>query len=183
MPVFCGAMAGGQYSGAIMNPARALGPALVYGLSAATTSVYVLAQLAGGVLAASLAGLFYGCVTAGRPRGLRQAARRREEFGAGRVAPSTPTVAMLRRWGQGGEYGRPPRGTGWRVWAPTPRDRVESTGAHTAGQGGECGRPWVRPHPCRLQAATPRHARRRGPLTVLCTLWWHLLTSQCNTVQ
>jgi glycerol uptake facilitator-like aquaporin len=42
-----------------LNPARALGPAIVFGLSASTVGLYVAAQLAGGVLAALLAGAMH----------------------------------------------------------------------------------------------------------------------------
>jgi glycerol uptake facilitator-like aquaporin len=40
----------------VINPARALGPAIVFGLSTSTVLLYVAAQMAGGALAAILAG-------------------------------------------------------------------------------------------------------------------------------
>lgn len=50
------AAAAGQYTGCVINPARALGPAIVFGLSTGTVLLYVAAQMAGGALAALLAG-------------------------------------------------------------------------------------------------------------------------------
>ena len=46
----------GPYTGCVINPARALGPAIVFGLSTGTVLLYVAAQMAGGALAALLAG-------------------------------------------------------------------------------------------------------------------------------
>jgi glycerol uptake facilitator-like aquaporin len=43
----------------VINPARALGPAIVFGMSMSTLAVYVAGQLAGGVLAATLAGIIH----------------------------------------------------------------------------------------------------------------------------
>ncbi|KAF6258885.1 aquaporin-like protein [Scenedesmus sp. NREL 46B-D3] len=57
--VMCAIMAGGSYSGCVINPARALGPAIVFGMGARTVAVYVAGQLAGGALAAALAGLIH----------------------------------------------------------------------------------------------------------------------------
>lgn len=48
--------AAGPYTGCVINPARALGPAIVFGLSTSTVLLYVAAQMAGGALAAILAG-------------------------------------------------------------------------------------------------------------------------------
>lgn len=49
-------MTAGPLTGAVINPARALGPAIVFGLSMSTVMTYVAAQLAGGVLAGVVAG-------------------------------------------------------------------------------------------------------------------------------
>lgn len=49
-------MSAGPYTGCVINPARALGPAIVFGLSTSTVLLYVAAQMAGGALAAILAG-------------------------------------------------------------------------------------------------------------------------------
>lgn len=57
--VLCAVMTAGQYSGCVINPARALGPAIVFGLSMGTVAVYVAAQMAGGALAAVLAGVVH----------------------------------------------------------------------------------------------------------------------------
>lgn len=50
----------GPYTGCVINPARALGPAIVFGLSTSTVLLYVAAQMAGGALAALLAGGIHG---------------------------------------------------------------------------------------------------------------------------
>lgn len=49
-------LAAGPYTGCVINPARALGPAIVFGLSTSTVLLYVAAQMAGGALAALLVG-------------------------------------------------------------------------------------------------------------------------------
>lgn len=43
----------------MINPARALGPAIVFGMSMSSVAVYVAGQMAGGALAAGLAGLIH----------------------------------------------------------------------------------------------------------------------------
>jgi glycerol uptake facilitator-like aquaporin len=43
----------------VINPARALGPALVFGMSSSSVAVYVVGQMAGGALAAALAGIIH----------------------------------------------------------------------------------------------------------------------------
>lgn len=58
--VMAAVMAAGPYTGCVINPARALGPALAFGTSWNTLAIYVGAQLAGGVLAAVVAKLVYG---------------------------------------------------------------------------------------------------------------------------
>lgn len=54
--VIAAVMTAGPLTGAVINPARALGPAIVFGLSMSTVMTYVAAQLAGGVLAGVVAG-------------------------------------------------------------------------------------------------------------------------------
>lgn len=54
--VMAAVMSAGPYTGCVINPARALGPAIVFGLSTGTVLLYVAAQMAGGALAALLAG-------------------------------------------------------------------------------------------------------------------------------
>lgn len=49
-----GILAAGAYTGGVQNPARALGPAIVFGLQAATTAKYVAAQLLGAAISAAL---------------------------------------------------------------------------------------------------------------------------------
>lgn len=44
-------LAAGKFTGGALNPARALGPSIVFGCAWSTTWVYVLAELAGGVVA------------------------------------------------------------------------------------------------------------------------------------
>jgi len=46
--------AGGQYTGAALNPARVLGPRAVFGYGVGLTEIYVLAQLAAAVAACSV---------------------------------------------------------------------------------------------------------------------------------
>lgn len=52
LTVTAAASSAGPFTGAILNPARAIGPAIAFGLPAATIAVYVAAQLTGAVLAA-----------------------------------------------------------------------------------------------------------------------------------
>ena len=52
--------AGGIYSGAALNPARVLGPSLVFGCYWETVPVYILAQLVGATAAAFLTMPLYG---------------------------------------------------------------------------------------------------------------------------
>ena len=54
--VTAAASCAGPYTGAILNPARAIGPAIAFGLPAATVAVYVGAQLFGAVAAAMWSG-------------------------------------------------------------------------------------------------------------------------------
>eukprot|EP00882_Tetradesmus_deserticola_P004125 GHRQ01004356.1.p1 GENE.GHRQ01004356.1~~GHRQ01004356.1.p1 ORF type:complete len:262 (+),score=116.37 GHRQ01004356.1:231-1016(+) len=57
--VMCAIMAAGSYSGCVINPARAIGPAIVFGTSLSSVAVYVAGQMAGGAAAAALAGLIH----------------------------------------------------------------------------------------------------------------------------
>lgn len=54
--VVAAASCAGPYTGAILNPARAIGPAIAFGLPVATTAVYVGAQLTGALAAALWSG-------------------------------------------------------------------------------------------------------------------------------
>ena len=56
--------AAGPLTGSLINPARTLGPTLVFGLPAATSALYVAAQFVGAALAAFAARWLYGCDTA-----------------------------------------------------------------------------------------------------------------------
>jgi glycerol uptake facilitator-like aquaporin len=60
LTVTAAASSAGPLTGAILNPARALGPAIAFGLPMATIAVYVAAQLTGGALAAIWAGAVHG---------------------------------------------------------------------------------------------------------------------------
>jgi glycerol uptake facilitator-like aquaporin len=53
------ACSAGAYSGCVINPARVLDPALVFGMSMSSVAVYVAGQMAGGALAAMLAGIIH----------------------------------------------------------------------------------------------------------------------------
>ena len=55
-----GTCTGGPFTGAALNPARVLGPALVYDCYWATAFVYVFAELLGGILAALVFLPLYG---------------------------------------------------------------------------------------------------------------------------
>jgi glycerol uptake facilitator-like aquaporin len=57
--VMAAVMSAGPYTGCVINPARALGPAIVFGLPVASVMLYVAAQMAGGALAAILAGVVH----------------------------------------------------------------------------------------------------------------------------
>lgn len=56
-----GALACGNLSGCVINPARALGPAIVFqNVQAGTVALYLAAHFAGAALAASLTKVMYG---------------------------------------------------------------------------------------------------------------------------
>jgi glycerol uptake facilitator-like aquaporin len=58
--LFASAFIGGPLTGAALNPARVLGPALIYNCYWNTAFVYMLAQYLGGAIAAVTALLLYG---------------------------------------------------------------------------------------------------------------------------
>jgi glycerol uptake facilitator-like aquaporin len=61
LTVMVSALACGGLSGSVINPARALGPAIVFkNLAAGTVALVVAAQMAGAALAATAASVFYG---------------------------------------------------------------------------------------------------------------------------
>lgn len=60
LTVTAAASSAGPFTGAILNPARAIGPAIAFGLPAATVGVYVAAQLTGALLAAVWAASVHG---------------------------------------------------------------------------------------------------------------------------
>lgn len=60
LAVYAAALAGGGFTGAALNPARVLGPAIVFGCGWKAAAVYVLAELAGGVLGAAVSAPLYG---------------------------------------------------------------------------------------------------------------------------
>ena len=55
-----GSVAGGQFTGAALNPARVLGPAIVFHCYWNTTFVYVFGELFGGLFAAVIVLPLYG---------------------------------------------------------------------------------------------------------------------------
>ncbi|KAF6260340.1 aquaporin-like protein [Scenedesmus sp. NREL 46B-D3] len=54
------ALAGGRFTGAALNPARVLGPALVFGCGWQVGPVYILAELLGGVAGSVMSCPLYG---------------------------------------------------------------------------------------------------------------------------
>lgn len=58
--LYAAAITGGGFTGAALNPARVLGPAVVYGCYWKAAPIYILAQLLGGVAAALLSWPLYG---------------------------------------------------------------------------------------------------------------------------
>ncbi|EFN53106.1 hypothetical protein CHLNCDRAFT_26177, partial [Chlorella variabilis] len=58
--LFASAFIGGPLTGAALNPARVLGPALIYNCYWNTAFVYIIAQYLGGAVAALLALVLYG---------------------------------------------------------------------------------------------------------------------------
>lgn len=60
LALYAAALAGGHLTGAALNPARVLGPAVVFGCSWNAVPVYIGAQLVGGALAALASWPLYG---------------------------------------------------------------------------------------------------------------------------
>ena len=56
----CACPAGGQFTGAALNPARVLGPAIVFHCYWDTAFIYVFGELFGGLLAAIIVLPLYG---------------------------------------------------------------------------------------------------------------------------
>lgn len=60
LSLFASAIAGGGFTGAALNPARVLGPAIAWGCNWQQAWVYILAELVGGAAAGLLSGPLYG---------------------------------------------------------------------------------------------------------------------------
>jgi aquaporin TIP len=58
--LFAAAITGGGFTGAALNPARVLGPALVYGCYWGAVPAYIAAELLGGIAAALISWPLYG---------------------------------------------------------------------------------------------------------------------------
>lgn len=86
--LFASAFIGGPLTGAALNPARVLGPALIYGCYWNTAFVYIAAEFLGGAIAAVLA-MILSVGRGGAGRGRRGKGRRP---GARR----SPAVAAMR---------------------------------------------------------------------------------------
>lgn len=60
LSLFASAIAGGGFTGAALNPARVLGPAIVWGCNWGQVPTYIFAELVGGAAAGLLSGPLYG---------------------------------------------------------------------------------------------------------------------------
>lgn len=60
LSLYTAAVTSGQLTGAALNPARALGPLIVYGCGKTQAATYVLAEVFGAVVAGILSGPLYG---------------------------------------------------------------------------------------------------------------------------
>ncbi|KAI8474275.1 MAG: putative aquaporin [Monoraphidium minutum] len=73
LSLYAAALTGGPYTGASLNPARTIGPAVVFACNGAISVLYIFAELVGGLLAAGLAIFLYGRNPVGRAAGPRDA--------------------------------------------------------------------------------------------------------------
>uniref|UniRef100_A0A7S0Y899 Aquaporin n=1 Tax=Polytomella parva TaxID=51329 RepID=A0A7S0Y899_9CHLO len=60
LSLYASAISGGQYTGASLNPARTIGPAVVFTCNVGVSFLYILAELFGAALAAGLSIFLYG---------------------------------------------------------------------------------------------------------------------------
>lgn len=58
--------AGGPYTGASLNPARTIGPSVVFACNVGISFCYIFAEFFGGALAAGMAIFLYGRAPVGR---------------------------------------------------------------------------------------------------------------------
>lgn len=69
LSLYAAAISGGQYTGASLNPARTIGPAVVFQCNGAISVLYVFSEFFGGVCAAGLSIFLYGRNPSVRVRG------------------------------------------------------------------------------------------------------------------
>ncbi|MEW5315282.1 MAG: hypothetical protein WDW38_006723 [Sanguina aurantia] len=70
LSLYAAAISGGQYTGASLNPARTIGPSVVFTCNVAISFLYICAELVGGALAAGLSIFLYGMAPVGKSRSI-----------------------------------------------------------------------------------------------------------------